>query len=193
MVLKKMLSLCNKTKTISILYFGKQKLLSNGEVAADITRIAPDWEIEDIAIAMEIPEDKIEAYEQTERRYGALTKNQIVEVTDYEELERLSYSLNMGGKPCQPFRMRDGRLIIVEMELLSVFKDTGIKTFRFGEIELKPCILVCVDSMCMGIVTPRMVDLTALKAFADTLSVAADKSLAKGFLDAGGQLEITDI
>lgn len=193
MVLKKMLQLCNREKEIAILYCGCQKFLCNGEVAADITRIAPGWDIADIIIALDVPEDKVEGYRQIEKRIGTTPHDLLIEVSDFEQLERLSYSININGISYQPFRLSDRRLIVADLELLSIFKDEGIKTYRFGYIEKeKPFIFVCCDSVCIGLVIPSKIDLSHLKSFADTISDAADNSIKVGFMDAGGQMELQD-
>lgn len=193
MVLKKMLQLCNREKEIAILYCGCQKFLCNGEVAADITRIAPEWDIADIIIALDVPEDKAESYRQIEKRIGTTPHDLFIEVSDFEQLERLSYSININGVSYQPFRLPDRRLIVADLELLSIFKDEGIKTYRFGYIEKeKPIIFVCCDSFCVGLVEPSRIDLSHLKSFTDTISDAADNSIKVGFMDAGGQMELQD-
>lgn len=193
MIMKKMLQLCNRAKEIAILYCGCQKLLSNGYVAADITKIAPDWDIDDIIIALDIPEEKAESYKQIEKRIGETPHDRLIEVSDFEQLERLSYSININGVSYQPFRLSDHRLIVADLELLSIFKDEGIKTYRFGYIDKEqPIIFVCCDSVCIGLVAPSRIDLSHLKSFADTISDAADNSINVGFMDAGGQMELQD-
>lgn len=193
MVLKKMLQLCNREKEIVILYCGCQKFLCNGAVAADITRVAPEWDITDIIIALDVPEDKVEGYKQIEKRIDNTPTDLFIEVNDFEQLERLSYSININGVSYQPFRLPDRRLIVADLELLSIFKDEGIKTYRFGYIEKEqPTIFVCCDSSCIGLVAPSKIDLSHLKSFADTISAAAESSIKVGFMDAGGQMELQD-
>lgn len=193
MILKKMFKLCKDRKTIKIYYSDNRSFLSNGYVLADITDIAPEWEVNDIEIAMELDDAALEKFKIEEKRFSEEGCKTLKNVLNLTAVSRLRYSLNVDGKALQPFMLPDGRIIFCDMELMSVFKDVYIKTYRFGYIEKTPAIYVCTDSLCVGMIMPSRVDLETLKAFTSEMYNGATESMKKGFLDAGGQMTITDM
>ncbi len=190
MILKKMLAICKKNRTVCIDRCGSQMFLDGGCCGADITKVAPDWTPEDCRIALEIDPEEFENWYTHDAREDGDDKGEL-DMNSYEDLERLRYSLNMDGMSVQPFRTSDGNAIFVNMEYLSPFKDEGLKTYKFNP-ETKS-VYICRDSWCIGIVMPLMLDLKTMKDFASQLFNASANSLKRGLLDSGGQVSFDDL
>lgn len=193
MIGKKMWALCKKRKQISIFKIGTQKFVSDGTVLADITSIAPNWDIKDIAAAADISPDSLEGYKQEVRRIGDLKESEPLHRGTTKDLGMLQYSLNMNGRNTQPFIISsssDGRLVCVDAKLIDIFKDTPLKTFSFGVLNDKPAVYVWIDGFCIGIIFPVVVDLNTVQDFALALATGATTSQEQNFLDSGGQMKL---
>lgn len=192
MILKKMLQLCKKSKMIEIKYVGTQKFLSCGYVAMNISGIAPEWDTQDCAIALELDEDILDSYSlvQGDVENGV---NNVVMQTDLLPAERLKYSLNVEGMPLQPFKLANGNIVFINMEYLAVFKGEENKTYKFHARNELPMLHVFSEGMLIGIVSPLKMDMVEMYRFAKTLMECTRASAENRFLDKGGQVSLEDM
>jgi hypothetical protein len=185
----KMLKACKDAKKIDVNYYGEQKFLSNGYAAADITLIAPDWEVSDFATSMGLDAEDLEIYSTHNGEKG---EREEIDVCELPWVERMRYSLNIEGVTVQPFMLSDGRILWVDMDWLAIFKDESDKRYKFGMQNGAPVLYVCVNGMLIGIIGAVRINLECVGGFTRALSEGITKSYESGFLDSGGQMTLMD-
>lgn len=190
MIIKKMYKLLKDSKNIFVHESETQKFISDGHVMADITNEAPEWTVKDIAIAMDIDEDSIGKYRMETKPIDSVLCSRLKNHCKLPIAIRCRYSLNMDGITIQPFILEDGKILLCDMKLLSVFGDIHNKVYRYYYNSGEAMIFIFVDRYCVGIVCPLRVNLQALKDFATEIATAAALSQTSGFYDAGGQIEM---
>ena len=185
----KLVKSCKKEKTIRVEYFGEQKFLSNGSAAADITLIAPDWEVSDFATSLGLDADMLDGYST---HNGEAHEREEIDIYELPWIERMRYSLNIEGRTVQPFLLSDGRILWVDMDWLAIFKDEKNKKYKFGMLNNAPALYVCADGMLIGTIAALDVDLCCVGGFTKVLLDGINKSCESGFLDRGGQMTLLD-
>lgn len=193
MMLKKMLAFCKKAKNISIIFFGEQKFLSDGKMAAFIGEEAEEWKSKDCSIFLELGEA---ADEQYKLKDGQINENPEINVTDMQRVEELKYSLNMDGTVLKPFMLPDRKIFFVDMARMKVFENEHPKSYfcdKVSENNKYPALVIARNTFPIGYVYPMKINLDTMKHFAQELNIGVEASAKTGFCDAGGQLTIEDV
>lgn len=191
MKLKEMLKFCNKARYIQMEYSGRSKYLSDGTMCAFIGDIAPQWNSRDAASALELTDEQLEGFnlldgepEMTGLRF---------EIADMTPVEKLAYSLDCDGMGLQPFMLPDDKMFFVETKKLKVFDNMGIRKYFFGKYGGREAVYIATDTFVVGAICAQRVNLNHMNSFAQKLNFGVKTSAANDFLDAGGQMVITDM
>ena len=190
MRLKEMLKFCNKARNIQIEYSGQKKYLSDGNMCVFIGDIAPNWRSRDAASALELTDEQLEGFVLSD----STPENYIrFEISKMTPVEKLGYSLECDGTVLQPFMMPDSKIFFVNKNRLKVFNSMGIRKYFFDKYAGEAALYVAVDTFVVGAICAQRVNLNNMEVFTQALNIGVKTSAAHEFLDAGGQMIITDM
>lgn len=192
MILKKMLQFCKKYKTIEMRYIGNQKFLSCGFAMMNISNIAPEWNTQDCAIALDIDEDALDSYTIVQGdEFGGV--NNVADTYSLIPADRLRYSMNVDGDTLQPFKLSNGNIAFVKMEYLTIFKGENNKAYKFQVQNESIKMYIFNDGLLIGMINPTKTDMASVYRFAKIITECAKTSFGNKFLDIGGQVSLEDM
>ena len=189
MNLEYILKLCKKNRQIMLLSYGGYKFLTEGHVAVMVQGICPKWTVDDYFTAIGGDKEVKDIFTLTDN-----TENPqpVIDVDELKELQPLKYSLTSGKQTYKMFVMADGKIMIIQEKYLDVFRDEFAPEYYYRDNPLEPNVYVVVSGICVGIIMAMYFDMQQLADFGGTLSEGFKRNLKDGFLDMGGQIEITD-
>lgn len=190
-MLKEMMNLCKKEKSIDVLKYGKQRFLESTSAAACLDLCAPDWTIGDILTALEIPDEERDDYVTGKgiEQYDTINPDNLIECV------RLTYSINVGGCSLQPFMLKDGRAFFVDEKNLKIFHETSMCKYYYAvSLAGDPALIVAKDNgYVVGFIRIIKVDADRMGNFATSLSDGIYRAALNGFNVFGGQMSLTDL
>lgn len=185
MILKSMLKFCTKKRRIEIFFAGNYKYLSDGDMCIYIGDIAPTWDCNDCATALELSDEQLGNFELLD---GEPHDNEAFEVEELQKAEMLRYSVNCDGLPLQPFLLPDNKIFFVDLNRMAVFKDVGIKQYYLGYYNDQCALYVATGDFVVGAIAAEKMNLDIMQHFAHQLGRGVNTSVETHFLDVGGQM-----
>lgn len=190
-MLKEMMNLCKKEKSIDVLKYGKQSFLESMSAAVCLDICAPDWTIGDILTALEIDDDKRDEYVTGKEIEGcnAITPDNLIECM------RLIYSINAGGEALQPFMLKDGRAVFADEKNLKIFHEFSFcKYYYAASVGGAPALVVTKDNgYVIGFVRIIKINADRMGNFTTSLSDGVYRAAIDGFNVYGGQMSLADL